>query len=54
MEHSAGDLSGADTGVSYSLTWQTLPPNRDHARTGPLPPPSMLKLVVKHSRPTGG
>jgi len=29
---------------SYLLKWETLPPNRDRPRPGPLPPPSTLRL----------
>lgn len=43
--HWTGD-SGAsgEPGVRYVLHWETLGPNRDQPRTGPLPPPSMLRL----------
>jgi hypothetical protein len=42
---SAGDL-GQDTanGVRYVLRWETLGPNRDQPREGPLPEPSELVL----------
>jgi hypothetical protein len=41
----AGDLGKSDErGVQYLLRWESLPPNRDRPRSGPLPPPSMLKL----------
>ncbi len=41
----AGDLgSGGEKGVRYELRWETLGPNRDHAREGPIPPPSMLRV----------
>ncbi len=33
-----------DPGLQYLLRWETLPSNRDRPRSGPLPPPSMLKL----------
>lgn len=32
-------------GIRYLLRWETLPANRDLPREGPLPGPSMLKLV---------
>ncbi|MCU0875992.1 MAG: BNR repeat-containing protein [Pirellulaceae bacterium] len=35
---------GDDPGLQYLLRWETLPSNRDRPRSGPLPPPSMLKL----------
>ncbi len=31
-------------GVSYWLRWETLGPNRDRPRSGPLPPPSLLQV----------
>jgi len=41
----ASDLGhGDDPGVEYVLRWQTLPSNRDRPRSGPVPPPSMLRL----------
>jgi len=43
----AGDLGrGPDPATWYILQWETLGRNRDHPREGPLPPPSMLKLVT--------
>jgi hypothetical protein len=38
--------TGDDTekGVRYMLRWETLGPNRDQPRTGPLPDPSLLRL----------
>lgn len=36
-------------GVSYKLRWETLPANRDRPRTGPLPPPSALRLITTMS-----
>jgi len=33
-----------EPGVRYILRWETLPPNRDRPRKGPLPEPSMLRL----------
>jgi hypothetical protein len=46
----ASDLGhGDDPDVEYVLRWQTLPSNRDRPRSGPLPPPSMLKLYeIEH------
>jgi hypothetical protein len=40
----SGD-SGA-TGTCYKLRWETLDANRDRPREGPLPPPSLLRLVT--------
>lgn len=41
----ATDLGQSDEpGVHYSLRWETLPPNRDRPRSGPLPKPSMLRV----------
>jgi hypothetical protein len=34
-----------ELGVRYVLRWETLDANRDRPRTGPLPPPSMLRLI---------
>ena len=39
-----GDSGGAGQGVRYVLRWETLGPNRDRPREGPLPEPSMLRL----------
>jgi hypothetical protein len=36
--------TSGDAGVRYVLQWETLGRNRDRARTGPLPKPSMLRL----------
>lgn len=36
----------------YMLRWESLKPNRDRPRTGPLPPPSMLR-VIKVASGTG-
>jgi hypothetical protein len=33
-------------GLQYKLRWETLGANRDKPRTGPLPPPSMLRLIA--------
>jgi len=35
-------------GVTYRLTWKTLPQNRDQPRPQGAPPPSMLRLVVSN------
>lgn len=41
----AGDLGKPiEPGVRYLLRWETLGPNRDRPRTGPLPPASELRL----------
>ena len=40
--------SGAP-GLRYKLRWETLDANRDKPREGPLPPPSMLRLIVVRS-----
>lgn len=37
-------LTSPGNGVLYVLRWETLGPNRDRAREGPLPGPSMLRL----------
>jgi hypothetical protein len=51
MKRTAGDSGrSAMPGVSYRLEWETLPPNRDRPRTSPLPPPSMLRLVIIRSK----
>jgi hypothetical protein len=40
-----GDIGkSGEPGVRYVLRWETLGPNRDRPRTGPLPEPSTLKL----------
>jgi hypothetical protein len=51
--NTAGDLGKSDEpAVQYLLRWETLPPNRDRPRAGPLPPPSMLKLCeMRLARP---
>lgn len=42
----AHDLGNSgETNLSYRLRWETLDANRDRAREGPLPPPSMLRLL---------
>ena len=48
-DRSASDSAGprAD-GVTYRLTWKTLPQNRDQPRPEDAPPPSMLRLVVSY------
>ncbi len=40
-------------GVRFLLRWETLPPNRDRPRKGPLPPPSTLRLIQLRTKPTG-
>ncbi len=41
----AADLGASDDPkVRYLLRWETLPSNRDRPRSGPLPPPTMLRL----------
>lgn len=40
----AGDSDRSD--LRYVLRWETLEPNRDRPREGPLPPPSMLRLYL--------
>ena len=35
----------SEANVRYALVWETLGPNRDRPRTGPLPEPSMLRVV---------
>ena len=40
----AADTGRAPKGVRYELRWETLGPNRDRPREGPLPGPSMLRL----------
>lgn len=37
--------SSGEPGVRYMLRWETLPANRDKAREGPPPAPSVLRLV---------
>ena len=39
-----GKGSSGQPNVKYCLRWETLPPNRDRPRKGPLPEPSMLRL----------
>ena len=47
MTRTAGDLGQSpDPAITYHLEWQTLPPNRDQPRSGPLPSPSMLRVIV--------
>ncbi|MDQ3813452.1 MAG: BNR repeat-containing protein [Armatimonadota bacterium] len=38
--------SSGEPGLRYTLRWETLDSNRDRPRTGPLPPPSMLRLYA--------
>jgi hypothetical protein len=33
-------------GLYYQLRWETLGANRDKPRTGPVPPPSILRLIA--------
>jgi hypothetical protein len=40
----AWDSGAGKKGVRYEIEWEALGPNRDRPRTGPLPPPSMLRL----------
>jgi hypothetical protein len=49
VDRSATDFAGprAD-GVTYRLTWKTLPQNRDQPRPEGAPPPSMLRLIVSN------
>jgi len=47
VDRSASDSAGPrDDGVTYRLTWKTLPQNRDQPRPEGAPPPSMLRLVL--------
>jgi hypothetical protein len=39
-----GDSGGAADGAQYWLRWETLAQNRDRARSGPLPEPSLLQV----------
>ena len=51
-----GDLGkSGDPNVRYILMWETLPPNYDRKRSGPLPPPAMLRLckLVRDSDTNG-
>ena len=50
-----GDLGKSDEpGSRYMLRWETLGPNRDRPREGPLPEPSMLRLYKFVSEKEGG
>ena len=50
----ATDLGeSGDPDVRYILKWDVLPPNHDRKRSGPLPPPAMLRLY-KLVRTAGG
>ncbi|MCE5324995.1 MAG: glycoside hydrolase family 88 protein [Planctomycetaceae bacterium] len=40
---------GESSGGRYVLRWETLPPNRDQPRKGPLPKPSMLRVLKLRS-----
>jgi hypothetical protein len=42
----AGDGGHPPSGVRHVLVWETLGPNRDRAREGPLPEPSPLRVVA--------
>jgi hypothetical protein len=44
VQRRAGLGDRSPQGGPYSLRWETLPPHRDRARTGPLPPPSWLTV----------
>ncbi|MGP8261009.1 MAG: BNR repeat-containing protein [Acidobacteriaceae bacterium] len=47
LDRSASDSAGTRAdGVTYRLTWKTLPQNRDQPRPEGAPPPSMLRLVL--------
>jgi hypothetical protein len=47
QKQTAGDSGDPVTGgLRYHLEWFTLPQNRDQPRTGPLPPPSTLRLII--------
>lgn len=41
----AGDSGTPPSGRAYRLRWETLGPNRDRPREGPLPPPSTLQVI---------
>ncbi len=45
----AEDSGKAPAGMCFLLQWETLPQNRDRPREGPLPEPSMLRLIVLES-----
>ena len=46
LKRSGGDSGRCDQpSVRYMLVWETLGPNRDRPRNGPLPEPSMLRVV---------
>ena len=47
--HDLGDSGAA--GLNYKLRWETLDANRDGPREGPLPPPSMLRLLRIRAAP---
>ena len=48
-----GDSGQSPDGREYRLVWQTLPSNRDRPQTGPIPPPTMLRLIWL-DQPGGG
>lgn len=46
----AKDIGQSDKpGTRYLLRWDTLEPNRDQPRKGPVPEPSMLRLIIEKS-----
>lgn len=52
----AGDLGeSGDPNVRYVLTWESLPPNHDRQRSGPLPPAAMLRVckLARNAAPDG-
>jgi hypothetical protein len=49
IDRSASDSAGSRAdGVTYRLTWKTLPQNRDQPRPEGAPPPSMLRLILSN------
>jgi hypothetical protein len=49
--NTASDTGRPAKGTRYTLRWETLGPNRDRPREGPVPPPSMLRLLEWKSIP---
>ena len=48
-------IAGSETRDSHCwLRWETLGPNRDQPRSGPLPPPSLLKVYELSTAPGAG
>lgn len=45
QRHRIMDSGAPPPGVQYMLTWEALAANRDRPRTGPLPEPSMLRVI---------